>query len=107
MTLKDLESKLLALTPAEKQRVIQLLTQSLENIPPPSAKPLEISDGEARIGNTQIAVWEVVNAQDLGYSDDDILQAYPQLTATDLAAAWDYAEAHPEEIALALQQIDE
>jgi uncharacterized protein (DUF433 family) len=107
MTLKDLESKLLALTPAEKERVIQLLTQSLESIQPPSAKPLEVSDGEARIGNTQIAVWEVVNAKDLGYSDGDILQAYPQLTATDLATAWDYAEAHPQEIALALQEIDE
>jgi uncharacterized protein (DUF433 family) len=107
MTLKDLESKLLALTPAEKERVIQLLTQSLESIQPPSTKPLEVSDGEARIGNTQIAVWEVVNAKDLGYSDGDILQAYPQLTATDLATAWDYAEAHPQEIALALQEIDE
>jgi uncharacterized protein (DUF433 family) len=107
MTLKDLESKLLALTPPEKQRVIQLLTQSLESIQPEVAKPLEISDGEARIGNTQIAVWEVVNAQDMGYSDGDILQAYPQLTATDLATAWDYALAHPQEIALALQAIDE
>jgi uncharacterized protein (DUF433 family) len=107
MTVKDLESKLLALTPAEKQRVIQLLTQSLESIEPEVAKPLEIANGEARIGNTQIAVWEVVNAKDIGYSDGDILQVYPQLTATDLASAWDYAAAHPQEIALALQEIDE
>jgi uncharacterized protein (DUF433 family) len=107
MTLKDLESKLIALTPAEKQQVIQFLTQSLESIQPDIAKPLEISGGEARIGNTQIAVWEVVNAKDIGYSDGDILQAYPQLTATDLATAWDYAAAHPQEIALALQEIDE
>ncbi len=107
MTLKDLESKLIALTPTEKRQVIQLLTQSLESIQPEIAKPLEISSGEARIGTTQIAVWEVVNAKDIGYSDGDILQVYPQLTATDLAAAWDYASAHPEEIALALQEIDE
>jgi uncharacterized protein (DUF433 family) len=107
MTLKDLESKLIALTSAEKQQVIQFLTQSLESMPPEIAKPLEISRGEARIGNTQIAVWEVVNAKDIGYSDEDILQAYPQLTRTDLATAWDYAAAHPQEIALALQEIDE
>lgn len=107
MTLKDLESKLIALTPAEKQRVIQFLTQSLGSIQPEITKPLEISGGEARIGNTEIAVWEIVNAKDLGYSDGDILQVYPQLTATDLATAWDYAEAHPQEIALALQAIDE
>jgi uncharacterized protein (DUF433 family) len=32
---------------------------------------------------------------------------YPQLTESDLATAWDYVEAHPEEIMLALQAIDE
>jgi uncharacterized protein (DUF433 family) len=107
MTLKDLESKLIALTSAEKQQVIQFLTQSLESTQPEIAKPLETTSGEARIGNTHIAVWEVVNAKDIGYSDGDILQVYPQLTPTDLAAAWDYAAAHPHEIALALQEIDE
>jgi uncharacterized protein (DUF433 family) len=107
MTLKDLESQLLALTPAEKERVIQLLTHSLVNTQPEIAKPLETNSGEARIANTQIAIWELVNAQDLGCSDRDLLQMYPQLTESDLATAWDYADAHPEEIMLALQAIDE
>ncbi len=122
MTLKDLESQLLALTPAEKERVIQLLTHSLTIDSPFAqrsagkemlhqqaevAKPVESSAGEARIGDTQIAVWELVNAQDLGCSDRDLLQMYPQLTENDLATAWDYADAHPEEIMLALQAIDE
>ena len=107
MTLKDLESQLLALTPAEKEQVIQLLTQSLAKIQPEIAQPPEISNGEARIANTQIAIWELVNAQDLGCSDRDLLQMYPQLTESDLATAWDYAETHPEEIAQALRDIDE
>jgi uncharacterized protein (DUF433 family) len=107
MTLQDLESQLLALTRAEKERVIQLLTHSLVSIQPEVAKPLETSSGEARIANTQIAIWELVNAQDLGCSDRDLLQMYPQLTESDLATAWDYAEAHPEEIMIALQSIDE
>jgi uncharacterized protein (DUF433 family) len=107
MTLQDLESQLLALTRAEKERAIQLLTHSLVSIQPEIAKPLETSSGEARIANTQIAIWELVNAQDLGCSDRDLLQMYPQLTESDLATAWDYAEAHPEEIMLALQAIDE
>jgi uncharacterized protein (DUF433 family) len=107
MTLQDLESQLLALTPAEKERVIQLLTHSLVSIQPEIAKPLENISGEARIANTQIAIWELVNAQDLGCSDRDLLQMYPQLTESDLATAWDYVEAHPEEIMLALQSIDE
>ena len=107
MTLKDLESQLLALTPAEKHRAIELLTQSLASTQPEIAHPPEIGSGEARIANTQIAIWELVNAQDLGYSDRDILQMYPQLTESDLAMAWEYAEAHPGEIMLALQAIDE
>ena len=107
MTLQDLESQLLALTPAEKERVIQLLTHSLVSIQPEVAKPLENISGESRIANTQIAIWELVNAQDLGCSDRDLLQMYPQLTESDLATAWDYVEAHPEEIMLALQAIDE
>jgi uncharacterized protein (DUF433 family) len=107
MTLKELESQLLSLTPAEKDRIIQLLTQSLASIQPEIIQPPEISGGDTRIRDTEIAVWEVVNAKDLGCSDGDILQIYPQLTALDLATAWDYADAHPEEIALALQAIDE
>jgi uncharacterized protein (DUF433 family) len=107
MTLKDLESQLLALTPAEKHHAIALLTQSLASTQPEISQPPAISGGEAFIANTQIAIWELVNAQDLGCTDRDLLQMYPQLTESDLATAWDYADAHPEEIALALQAIDE
>lgn len=107
MTLKDLESQLLALTPAEKHRAIELLTQSLASNQPEIAPPPEISGGEAYIANTQIAIWELVNAQDLGCSDRDLLQMYPQLTQSDLDTAWEYADAHPEEMMLALQAIDE
>jgi uncharacterized protein (DUF433 family) len=107
MTLEDLESQLLALTPVEKQRAIELLTQSLASTQSEIAKPPEISSGEAFIANTQIAIWELVNAQDLGCSDRDILHMYPQLTQIDLDTAWEYADAHPQEMALALQEIDE
>jgi uncharacterized protein (DUF433 family) len=70
-------------------------------------QPIEVGAGEARIANTQIAIWELVNAQYLGCSDRDLLQMYLQLTENDLATAWDYTDAHPEEIMLALQAIDE
>jgi uncharacterized protein (DUF433 family) len=107
MTLQDLESQLLALTPTEKHRAIELLAQSLASSQQEITQSLEIGSGEARIANTQIAIWELVNAQDLGYSDRDILLMYPQLTQTDLDTAWEYADAHPEEIMLALRAIDE
>ena len=107
MTLRDLESQLLALTPAEKERVIQLLTQSLVVDRAEVAKLVEVGAGEARIGNTQIAVWELVNAKQLGCSDADLLQIYPQLTLLDLITAWEYAEANADEISRTLQEIDE
>jgi uncharacterized protein (DUF433 family) len=107
MTLRDLESQLLALTPAEKERVIQLLTQSLVVDQAEVAKLVEVGAGEARIGNTQIAVWELVNAKQLGCSDADLLQIYPQLTALDLVNAWEYADANADEISRTLQEIDE
>ena len=37
-------------------------------------------------------------------SDAKILEAYPQLTATDLPHAWQYTEAHSAEMDLAIQQ---
>ncbi len=107
MTLKDLESHLLALTPVEKERVIQLLTHSLTIDRVDVAKPIEVGAGEARIGNTQIAVWELVNAKELGCSDADLIQIYPQLTLLDLITAWEYAEANADEISRTLQEIDE
>jgi uncharacterized protein (DUF433 family) len=107
MTLSDLESQLLALTPAQKEHIIQFLTQSLATTPAGTAPTPPIFSGSAKITNTQIAVWELVNAKQLGCSDADLLQIYPQLTATDLANAWDYAEAHYDEISLILQEIDE
>ena len=107
MTLKDLESQLLALTPVEKERVIQLLTHSLTLDRVDIAKPVEVGAGEARIGDTQIAVWELVNAKQLGCSDADLLQIHPQLTPLDLVAAWEYAEANADEISRTLQELDE
>jgi uncharacterized protein (DUF433 family) len=104
MTLTDLESQLLSLTRLEKEHIIQLLTQNLATTPAATAA---ISSGSAKIANTQIAVWELVNAKQLGCSNGDLLEIYPELTAADLATAWAYADAHYDEISLILQEIDE
>jgi len=55
--------------------------------------------GSACIGLRRIAVWMLVEARREGYTDEELLQAYePPLTPEELAAAWRYAEQHPEEI---------
>jgi uncharacterized protein (DUF433 family) len=49
-------------------------------------------------------VWVLVNYRRLGKSDAELLRGYPSLTALDLAAAWEYAAAHPDEIATAIRE---
>ncbi|MEG3904186.1 DUF433 domain-containing protein [Microcoleus sp. B4-C5] len=107
MTLKELEKQLLALTPSEKTQAIQLLAQSLSN----TWQGIEITPGvcggDARIAKTRIPIWSMVNYRLLGASDVRILQDFPHLSAADLANAWAYAEAHPEEIEAAIARNEE
>jgi uncharacterized protein (DUF433 family) len=58
--------------------------------------------GDACIRDTRITVWGLVEWRRLGRSDADILRGLPNLTADDLATAWEYAAAHPDEIERAL-----
>ena len=104
VTLKDLEKQLLALSPGEKVQAIQLLAQSLGRTWQGIDKTPGVCGGEARIANTRIPVWVLVEARHLGYSDADLLTSYPTITATDLANAWLYAEAHSDEIELAIER---
>lgn len=107
MTLKDLEPQLLALTPAEKAQVIQLLAESLANTWSGIEKTSGVCGGDACITNTRIPVWVLVNYRNLGTSDREILQCYPTLGISDLKNAWTYAEANAKEIERAIKENDE
>jgi uncharacterized protein (DUF433 family) len=106
MALKELEKQLLALTPAEKSQAIQLLVQSLSNTWQGIEKTPGVC-GDARIAKTRIPIWSLVNYRLLGANDVRILQDFPHLSAADLANAWAYAEAHPEEIEAAIARKEE
>ena len=55
--------------------------------------------GAACVGRRRIAVWMLVEARRLGFTDAELLERYdPALTEQELAAAWRYAEQHHEEI---------
>jgi uncharacterized protein (DUF433 family) len=54
---------------------------------------------EACIRDTNINVWGLVEWRRLGRRDAEIIASVQGLTAEDLAAAWEYSEQHPEEIA--------
>jgi uncharacterized protein (DUF433 family) len=104
MTLKELESKILALTAAEKAQVIQLLSQNLGNAGQGIEKTLNVCGGSACLINTRIPVWILVEARQLGITEAELLQDYPHISAADLVNAWAYAASFPDEIEAEIQE---
>lgn len=52
-------------------------------------------------------VWSLEQARRLGFSEADLLDAYPSLKPTHLIAAWDYVNDHTEEIEVAIRENEE
>ena len=104
MTLEDVKSQAMTLTPAEQTALVQWLVQHLSRAWPGIEKTPGVVSGDACIAGTRIPVWDLVQSRRLGASEAKLLEAYPQLTATDLAQAWQYAVANPDEIEAAIQQ---
>jgi len=100
MKLQELTPFLLALNRAEKTEAIALLAASLAW--PGIEKTRGVCGGDARVAGTRIPVWLLVAYRQDDASDPDLLEAYPNLTASDLSNVWVYAENHPEEIAGAI-----
>ncbi|PZO41523.1 MAG: hypothetical protein DCF19_10015 [Pseudanabaena frigida] len=107
MTLKELQPQLLALSSVEKAQAIQFLLQNLSYNLQGIEKTAGVCGGDACIRSTRIPVWLLVSYRQQGTSDAKILDAYPSLTAIDLANAWMYAESHPEEIEIAIRRNEE
>jgi uncharacterized protein (DUF433 family) len=61
--------------------------------------------GDACVRNTRIAVWMLVEARRLGFSDAELQNRHViPLAQGDLDAAWAYAAANPEEIEQAIRE---
>jgi uncharacterized protein (DUF433 family) len=107
MTLKELETQLQSLTITERADAIQILTHSLNRQARRITKTIGVMGGDACLANTRLPVWLFVSLQNQGSTDAELLEAYPQLSAVDLVNVWAYADAHAEEIAIALQEQEE
>jgi uncharacterized protein (DUF433 family) len=107
MTDREIEDRLLTLSPGDKAEFVQSLTKSLSMSGKGISKTPGVCGGEACIAGTRIAVWLLVEAQQLGISEAQLLQDYPHITAADLVNAWIYADAYPEEIATAIRANNE
>ena len=107
MTLKELETQLLALTPTEKAEAIQILTQTLSNGSLGITQTPGVCGGDACITRIRIPVWLMVSYRRQGSSDAELLDFYPHLSAADLVNVWAYADAHPTEIEEAIRKNEE
>jgi len=86
------------MTRSEKARVLKWVVTDLGDAFPGVDHRLDVCGGDARVVRTRIPVWTLVRARQLGLSESKILDAYPSLTAEDLAEAWAYARSHADEI---------
>ncbi|MGL5942853.1 MAG: DUF433 domain-containing protein [Waterburya sp.] len=107
MTLQEIEHQLLNLSLGDKAEIVQSLTKTSSLGGKGITKTTGVCGGEACIAGTRIAVWLLVEAQQLGISEAQLLQDYPHLTAADLVNAWAYADAYPEEMATAIRANNE
>jgi uncharacterized protein (DUF433 family) len=105
--LRDIERRLPELSRAEKAQVLKWLAGDLEGAFAGIEKNDGVLGGEACIVRTRIPVWLLVQARHLGASEADLLRNYPSLRAEDLANAWVYARAYPDEIEKAIKENEE
>ena len=104
MTFQQIQPQLLALSPDEKAQAINLLIASLTDRWPGVQKKSGVMGGDACVRQTRIPVWLLVSLRYQGATEAYLLEDYPDLTATDLANAWLYAETHADEIDAAIQR---
>lgn len=104
MTLKELKPQLLALSDNEKAQAVQLLSQGKIITIQGIEKTPGVCGGSACVAGTRITVWGLVESRRVGYSEADLLISYPTISATNLANAWAYAAAFPDEIEAEIEQ---
>jgi uncharacterized protein (DUF433 family) len=107
MTRQEIEHQILTLSLFDRAEIVQGLTKTLSVSGKGITKTPGVCGGEACIAGTRIAVWLLVEAHQLGISEAQLLQDYPHITAADLVNAWAYADAHPEEIGVAIRANNE
>jgi uncharacterized protein (DUF433 family) len=98
MTLHEIENAIAELTPAEKNQILSHLRRDVG-----IERHADVMGGDACITGTRIPVWLLASLKAQGATEADLLLDYPAINAENLAAAWAYAEANPEEIQAAIR----
>lgn len=106
ITLNETEKAIANLSEAEKAQLLRWLEKEVKNGFAGIEKTENVMGGAACIRQTRISVWLLEQARQQGVSEVDLLRNYPQLTAQDLANAWDYVNSHKAEIENAIAAND-
>ena len=98
VTLNDAEQMVANLSESDKAQLLRWLEKEVKTGFADIEKTANVMNGAACIRQTRIPVWLLEQARRQSVSEVDLLRNYPQLTANDLANAWDYINAHKAEI---------
>lgn len=102
MSVQELQTQLIALSPDEKAQVLEMLAHELGEHWLGIEKKSDVAGGQAIIVRTRIPVWALEGYRRLGWDEEQILSNYPTLRASDLLNAWAYVRRHRTEIQDAL-----
>ena len=81
--------------------------QNKPEMPAGIEKTAHVCGGDACIASTRIPVWTLEQSRRLGFSEPELLDAFPGLQPRDLDAAWSYVAAHGSEIETAIRDNEE
>lgn len=93
-----------SLTCGGKAQLLQWVACDLSDAFPGVKNIPNVCGGKPCIVRTRIPVWLLEQVRRLGASEAELLQAYPTLRALNLANAWNYIRAQPEEIFRHIQE---
>jgi uncharacterized protein (DUF433 family) len=102
ITLSEAEKAIANLSEADKAQLFRWLEKEVKNNFAGIEKTVGVMNGAACIRQTRIPVWMLEQARRQSVSEVDLLRNYPQLSAQDLANAWDYVNSHQAEIEKAI-----
>ncbi|MEM6395524.1 MAG: DUF433 domain-containing protein [Bacteroidota bacterium] len=87
---------------SDKLELLSLLVKELFGKKKPEesgiTKSPDVCGGSARIANTRISVWSIVEAKQLGMSDKDILESFTNISLKDIENALLYYATNRAEI---------
>ncbi len=95
---REFEALLHSVPESEKAQLLKWAIEELSGTFPGVASLPGVCGGEPCIVRTRVPVWVLEQARRLGATEQTLLASYPTLRAEDLANAWAYARAHPNEI---------